>query len=293
MNTIQSGILELIPSAAHYLTFTTHQGMDPAEILRTLAETVDGIHIVIGLGPSLVRMQGGAIQPLHGFPAFPDAPIAVPSTPTDLLCWIRGEDRGKLVLEADTIQAKLAPAFECISNLATFRHDIGRDLTGYEDGTENPTDDEAVEAAFLLDAAEGLAGSSFMAMQQWKHDLQLFNALPTAEQDTIMGRHIRDNSEMEDAQKTSHIKRTDQESFTPEATLLRRSMPWSDADGYGLNFVGFGKDFSAFEAQLNRMVGGEDGIIDALFRFSCPLNGSYFWCPPMHNGHLDLRAIGL
>jgi len=57
--------------------------------------------------------------------------------------------------------------------------------------------------------------------------------------------------------------------------------------------VAFGKDFSAFEAQLKRMVGAEDGIIDALFKFTTPVSGAYFWCPPILDGRLDLRAIGL
>ena len=71
-------------------------------------------------------------------------------------------------------------------------------------------------------------------------------------------------------------------------------MPWCDDQGQGgLEFVAFGRSFAAFEAQLQRMVGAEDGTQDALFRFSRPITGSYFWCPPMHNGRLDLRGLGL
>ena len=36
----------------------------------------------------------------------------------------------------------------------------------------------------------------------------------------------------------------------------------------------------------------EDGITDALFKFTRPVIGSYFWCPPMAKGRLDLRALG-
>jgi len=32
----------------------------------------------------------------------------------------------------------------------------------------------------------------------------------------------------------------------------------------GLNFVAFGRPFDAFEAQLKRMLGAEDGVTDAL-----------------------------
>jgi len=42
----------------------------------------------------------------------------------------------------------------------------------------------------------------------------------------------------------------------------------------GLNFVAFGKSFDVFEAQLKRMVGAEDGITDALFKYTRPVNGS-------------------
>jgi len=101
------------------------------------------------------------------------------------------------------------------------------------------------------------------------------------------------NKELEKAPASAHVKRTAQESFDPEAFILRRSMPWSEGTRGGLNFVAFGKSFDAYEAQLKRMVGAEDGITDALFKFTLPISGSYFWCPPMQRGKLDLRALGL
>lgn len=104
---------------------------------------------------------------------------------------------------------------------------------------------------------------------------------------------IRSNQELDDAPESAHVKRTAQESFDPEAFILRRSMPWADAAGEGLVFVAFGRNFDAFEALLNRMVGAEDGIADALFTFTRALTGSYFWCPPVADGRLDLRALGL
>jgi putative iron-dependent peroxidase len=99
--------------------------------------------------------------------------------------------------------------------------------------------------------------------------------------------------ELTDAPESSHVKRTAQESFAPEAFLMRRSMPWNDATRSGLMFVAFGRSLDAFEAQLNRMVGAEDGIVDALFRFTKPVTGAYFWCPPVSGKHLDLRMAGL
>ena len=70
-------------------------------------------------------------------------------------------------------------------------------------------------------------------------------------------------------------------------------MPWSDSQQAGLVFVAFGKSFDAFEALLNRMVGKDDGIVDALFKFTHPVSGSYFWCPPVADGNLDLSALDI
>jgi len=117
--------------------------------------------------------------------------------------------------------------------------------------------------------------------------------MPTKKQDDAVGRRKSDNKELANAPVSAHVKRTAQESFSPEAFILRRSMPWADGTRGGLNFVAFGKSFDAFEAQLKRMIGAEDGIIDGIFEFTRPVTGSYFWCPPVNRGELDLRALGL
>jgi putative iron-dependent peroxidase len=51
--------------------------------------------------------------------------------------------------------------------------------------------------------------------------------------------------------------------------------------------------YAPFEAQWARMVGVEDGVNDALFRFTRPITGAYFWCPPLKDGRLDLAALDL
>jgi len=68
-------------------------------------------------------------------------------------------------------------------------------------------------------------------------------------------------------------------------------MPWADAEKEGLVFVVFGHSFQAFEALLNRMLGLDDGITDALFNFTRPVTGSYLWCPPIKDGDLDLSTL--
>ncbi len=39
-------------------------------------------------------------------------------------------------------------------------------------------------------------------------------------------------------------------------------------------FVAFGRSPDAFQAQLGRMTGQEDGIVDGLFRLTRPVSGS-------------------
>ena len=126
---------------------------------------------------------------------------------------------------------------------------------------------------------------------QWQHDLEKFDTLQGEQQDNLIGRRRSDNQELEDAPDSAHVKRTAQEIFNPEAFLVRRSMPWSIKLQAGLMFVAFGRSFDAFEAQLNRMTGADDGIEDGLFRFSQVLNSAYYWCPPVSQGKLNLAAI--
>jgi len=72
-------------------------------------------------------------------------------------------------------------------------------------------------------------------------------------------------------------------------------MPWADGQSAGLMFVAFGKSLDAFEAQLKRMCGlDEDGVVDAMFGFTRPVTGAYFWCPPVvEDGKLDLRWLDM
>ncbi|NIR45835.1 MAG: Dyp-type peroxidase, partial [Gemmatimonadetes bacterium] len=217
----------------------------------------------------------------------------VPSTQAALWCWIRGDDRGDIMHAGRHLQHAVAEAFETDDVIDAFRHREGLDLTGYEDGTENPEGEDAAAAALVAGAGPGADDASFVAVQQWVHDFEVFEAKPVADRDDIIGRRLSDNEELADAPPSAHVKRTAQESFTPEAFILRRSMPWADEYAAGLQFVAFGKSFDAFEAQLRRMVGAEDGIADALFTFTRPVTGAYFWCPPMKDGRPDLGRLGM
>jgi len=164
VTTPQPGILLPIPPLARYLTFSLHPGVDPRGTLRKLTALADGDRLVAGIGESVVLALGRRIGGLRVFPSCTGAGFDIPSTPSALWIWARGEDRGELF------------------------------------------------------------------------------------------------------HRSRHVKRTAQESFEPEAFVVRRSMPWA---------------------------GLEDGITDALFKFTRPVSGAYFWCPALRRGHLDLAPLGL
>jgi porphyrinogen peroxidase len=308
MTSAQPGILAPLPRVGRYLAFTLSPAPGQAKRLRTrlqkLAPLAQGGSLVLGLGADCIEALGGLVPGMREFPALhgpqngraQDATITVPSTPAAVLCWLRGADTGQLVLLTRQIEQVLAPVFELTQVVDGFAHHPagsrkGHDLTGYEDGTENPKGQKAATAALVQGQGAGLDGSSFMAVQQWVHDLAAFEAMKPAAQDRMIGRQRSDNAELPTAPPSAHVKRTEQERFNPPAFVLRRSMPWATGNTAGLMFVAFGKSLDAFEVQMRRMVGEGDGVVDALFQISKPVSGAYYWCPPLGAGGFDWRAI--
>ena len=286
----QPAILLPVPEQALYLTADLVKRVDISHAVELL-QGLDLDNDVIGLGASFFEHFDGAIPGLDKMPEQNLKQIHIPSTPSALWVWLRGNDLGDLLHRSRHIAQQLSPAFNITSVIEAFRYRQGRDLTGYEDGTENPVDAAAYDAAILESNNILLNGSSYVAVQQWQHDLDTFDSFSAQQQDHIIGRRRSDNEELDDAPESAHVKRTAQESFDPEAFLLRRSMPWTRQMNSGLMFVAFGHSFYAFETQLDRMIGKQDGIVDGLFQFSRPLTGAYYWCPPCSNGRLLLTAL--
>ncbi|HWS70917.1 MAG TPA: Dyp-type peroxidase, partial [Thermoanaerobaculia bacterium] len=190
------------------------------------------------------------------------------------------------------IRALVRDAFLLVDSVDTFLYRQGRDLTRFEDGTENPKGKKAAQAALVAEG-EGLRGSSFVAVQRWVHDLDRFGSFEEAHREQLIGRRAESNEELEDAPPSAHIKRAEQESYDPPAFMLRRSMPWATSEQQGLEFVAFVESLDRFEIVMRRMLGLDDGIVDGLFSFSHPVTGGYYWAPPVRDSKLDLTALGI
>ncbi len=289
----QPGILAPIAAAGRFLALDLAPGADVPAALARLAEVRCDDDLVVGLGDPLVRATGASLAGLRAFPAVCGPGVAFPSTQGSLWIHVRGADAGAILHRARVLLASLGGAFRLDEDVLAFKFQGGRDLSGYEDGTENPKGELAVKAAIVAGEGEGLDGGSFVAAQRWVHDLGVFDRLPAAARDLVIGRRSHDNEEIADAPASAHVKRTAQESFEPPAFMWRRSMPWGSVGAHGLYFVAYGASLDPFERMLGRMAGLSDGIVDALLSFSRALSGGYYWCPPLRaDGRLDLRALG-
>ena len=228
MSAAQPGILTPIPVVGRYLFFSISQPEQVAATLASLAAATDGYQLVVGIGHSLMLSLGKTVEGMKDYPVLAAPGIDLPSTPSALWCWLRGEDRGEVTLRSHALERSLAPAFQRTGAVDAFLYGEDRDLSGYKDGTENPKGDAALEAALVSGRGAGLDGGSFVAVQQWLHDFDRMQAIPGEEMDNIIGRRKSDDEELEDAPAYAHVKRTEQESFEPAAFLLRRGAPWSD-----------------------------------------------------------------
>lgn len=286
----QPAVLAPVPLAGRFLVLSLEPGA-AAAVLDALAQLDVDDRLVLGLGEPLLRALGRTLDGLRVFPSLSAPGVGVPSTQGALWAFLRGADPGEILHRARALVARLGDGVRVDDDVATFTYAGGRDLTGYEDGTENPKDERAAEVAIIAGKGPGLDGGTFVAAQRWMHELVRMERLTQDAQDAIIGRSRATNGELADAPPSAHVKRAAQESFEPEAFMLRRSMPWGDVREHGLVFVAFGATLDPYERVLRRMAGLDDGIVDGLFSFTRPVSGGYYFCPPLRGGRLDLRAV--
>ncbi len=285
---VQQGIFEDVPLHGRFLYFQLNHQVSSEQVktaLQAIQSHVDGTSVVLGLGDATLNaLQVTGLESLQ-FPTYDTRGVQVPATPAALWLWLRGDDLGEMTLQAQQLSAQLDGVFTLDDCVDAFKYKEGRDLTGYEDGTENPEGEEAFATAFADN------GGSYVAIQQWQHDLAHFKQQNQEQQDHTIGRRLSDNEELDDAPESAHVKRTEQEGFDPEVFLLRRSMAYGEGVKAGLVFQAFAATTASFATMLAKMVGEEDGIVDALFNFTRPITGAYFWCPPMKDGQPDFSLL--
>ncbi|HKQ71372.1 MAG TPA: Dyp-type peroxidase [Polyangiaceae bacterium] len=286
----QPAILTSVPPRARFVLLGLRDGVDPRPTLVGLAARPHDPKAVVGLGAPLVDRLGANVS---GLRAFPGDMAIFPATQHAIWLALTHADAGDVFDAGRAHRSILGNAFDVVEEIDAFVYRGGKDLSGFEDGTENPKGDAAVRAAISNGHGAGIDGASFVAVQRWVHDLGAAERMSIEARENAVGRRLESNEEMADAPLSAHVKRTAQESFEPEAFVLRRSMPYGGLATHGLYFVAYGESLDRFERQLRRMGGRDDGVVDGLFTFTRAVTGGYYFCPPLRSGKLDLRALGL
>jgi porphyrinogen peroxidase len=285
MSTPQSGIFALGTASHAYLELDLRAGAGARALVGAVADlreprtTIGGVNLVAGFRPELWRgLAPGGVPP--GVAGFDQDLVGaggyvLPATQHDALLWLSGSAYDVLFDMARQAIATLAP-LACVAEESSgwpYRHD--RDLTGFVDGTENPSLVEAPEVALVPEGRPG-AGGTVLLLQKWAHDAPAWEALPVAEQERAMGRTKLDSVELADRAPESHVARTDQERF---GDIFRRNMPYGTTIDHGTLFVGFSAEQQRLAAMLESMAGVTDGVRDALTSYTRPVTGAYYFVP--------------
>jgi porphyrinogen peroxidase len=285
MNPPQSGIFALGTASHAYLEFDARQRRAGRELVSAVASlreprtTMGGVNLVAGFRPELWRelVPDEAPLELEGFNRDLLGPddYRMPATQHDAVLWLSGSAYDVVF---DMARAAIA-SLDALASIAgeasswPYRHD--RDLTGFIDGSENPSLIDAPELTVIPEGTPG-AGGTILLLQKWSHDATAWESLPVAAQEQVIGRTKDASVELEDKPTDSHVARTDQDRF---GKIFRRNMPYGTVTDHGTMFVGFSAAQRPLAAMLESMAGLTDGVRDALTNYAQPLTGAYYFVP--------------
>ncbi len=284
MPVAQSGILALGTSSHAYVEFDRVDGVTDAALVAAAAElaatvkTTGATGLVVGLRPELWASAAPDAAPtgVHGYDAAVVGPdgFTMPATQHDLGLWLTGGGRS-VVFDATThAVSALAGVATLVDETVGWSHHDDRDLTGFEDGTENPPSGEAAQVVTVPDGSPG-AGGSVLLLQKWVHDSEQWYALDRKTQEDVIGRTKPDSIELDPKPDDAHAARTDQDTY---GHVFRRNTAWGDTAWHGTMFVGFCAEQGPLAAMLDAMA-GIDGPRDALTRYTRALTGAYYVVP--------------
>ena len=284
MSTPQGGIFALGTASHAYLEFDVHDGrgselVTAVSSLREPRTTMGGVNLVAGFRPETWREVSPADSPeeLRGFTdeiAGVDG-FAMPATQHDAVLWLSGSAYDVIFEVSRNAIAALAPIASVAEETSSWPYMHDRDLTGFIDGTENPTLVDAPELVLIPDESPG-AGGTILLLQKWVHEAAEWESLSLQEQERVIGRQKLDSVELDPKAHDSHVARTDQDTF---GKIFRRNMPYGTVTDHGTMFVGFSATQKPLATMLESMAGLEGGVRDALTRFTRPLTGAYYFIP--------------
>jgi porphyrinogen peroxidase len=285
MSSPQGGIFALGTASHAYLEFTVlpgRAGRDLVTAISSLREprtTMGGVNLVAGFRPELWReaLPGDAPTELAGFndDVTGSDGFVMPATQHDAVLWLSASAYDVIFEVARKVIADLHDLATVAEETSSWPYMHDRDLTGFIDGSENPTLVDAPDLVLIPEGRPG-AGGTILLLQRWVHDTAAWESLAVASQERVIGRTKLDSVELSDQAPDSHVASTDQDRF---GDIFRRNMPYGTVTDHGTMFVGFSSTQGPLATMLESMAGAAGGTRDALTRYTHPLTGAYYFVP--------------
>jgi putative iron-dependent peroxidase len=284
VNTPQSGIFGLGTASHAYLEFDAAEGRGPDLVtavasLREPRTTMGGVNLVAGFRPELWREVAADDSPerLEGFndDLTGREGFVMPATQHDAVLWLSGSAYDVIFEVGRAAIAALRDVGSLCEETSSWPYMHDRDLTGFIDGSENPS---LIDAPGLVLVPEGRPGEggAVLLLQKWAHDATAWEGLPVTDQERVIGRTKTDSVELDPKPDDSHVASTDQDRF---GKIFRRNMPYGTIIDHGTMFVGFSAEQEPLAKMLESMAGLDGGAPDALTRYTKPLTGAYYFVP--------------
>jgi porphyrinogen peroxidase len=260
---------------------------DLAELLRAVGfRDLNGrLSCVMGFGSDAWDRIFGQLRPLDLYPfqEIKGRHHAV-STPGDILFHIRAIRMDMCFELATQIMSRIGDAAGTVDEVHGFKYFDDRDLIGFVDGTENPVDQAALEAAIIGGEDPVFAGGSYVMVQKYLHDLKAWNTLPVEMQEKIIGRAKLSDIETDDAAKApyAHNVLTTIVENGKQLEIVRDNMPFGEVGKgeFGTYFIGYARSPHRIEQMLTNMfVGRPPGNYDRLLDYSKAVTGTLFFVP--------------
>ena len=298
-STIPQPVTASLTRAAMFLVVTMNAGPASETAVRALCADLSGLlraigfrdlegrlSCIMGLGSDAWDRLFGAPRPkeLHPFREIRGQHHA-PATPGDILFHIRATRMDLCFELAFQIMSRLGDAVSTADEVHGFQYFDDRDLLGFVDGTENPVDQAAADAALIGEEDAAFAGGSYVIVQKYLHDLAAWNAVPVETQEKIVGRTKLSDIELDDAVKptSAHSALTTIEEGGEELKIVRANMPFGEVGKgeFGTYFIGYSRSPRRTEQMLENMfIGRPPGNYDRLLDFSRAVTGTLFFVPP-------------
>jgi porphyrinogen peroxidase len=292
-------VVRSLTKAAIFLVVTVNSGDINRQVVRSICGDLPGLlravgfrdiegdlSCVMGVGSVAWDALFGQPRPaqLHPFREIKSSPRHAVATPGDLLFHVRAKRMDLCFELARQIMARLGTSVSVADEVHGFRYFDDRDLIGFVDGTENPTAQTAIEAAYIGSEDVQFTGGSYVVVQKYLHDLVGWNALTTEAQERIIGRMKLSDIELDDTVKppSAHNALTTIVENGKELKIVRDNMPFGRVgEGeFGTYFIGYARSPRTIEQMLENMfVGRPPGNYDRLLDFSVAKTGNLFFVP--------------